>query len=76
MNACHNIWVFFYLSGISSDAPPLNNALIYPVISSFPSGPAIVYTQASEIGVIPLDETEPVQEKSTVLLALKVDPHK
>ncbi|XP_058612238.1 nidogen-2 [Onychostoma macrolepis] len=56
---------------ISGDAPPLNNALMYPVISSSPSGPAILYTQASQIGVIPLDETDPVQEKSTVLLALK-----
>lgn len=48
---------------------------MYPVISSSPSGPAILYAQASQIGVIPLDETDPVQEKSTVLLALKVDPH-
>uniref|UniRef100_A0A8C1LHS8 Nidogen 2b (osteonidogen) n=1 Tax=Cyprinus carpio TaxID=7962 RepID=A0A8C1LHS8_CYPCA len=56
---------------ISVDAAPLNNALMYPVISSSPSGPAILYTQASQIGVIPLDETDPVQEKSTVLLALK-----
>ncbi|XP_048064439.1 nidogen-2 [Megalobrama amblycephala] len=56
---------------ISGDAPPLNNALMYPVISSSPSGPAILYAQASQIGVIPLDETDPVQEKSTVLLALK-----
>ncbi|XP_043075944.1 nidogen-2 isoform X2 [Puntigrus tetrazona] len=56
---------------ISGDPAPLHNALMYPVISSSPSGPAIVYTQASQIGVIPLDETEPVQEKSTVLLALK-----
>ncbi|XP_052441741.1 nidogen-2 [Carassius gibelio] len=56
---------------ISGDAAALNNALMYPVISSSPSGPAILYTQASQIGVIPLDETDPVQEKSTVLLALK-----
>uniref|UniRef100_A0A8C2HQH4 Nidogen 2b (osteonidogen) n=1 Tax=Cyprinus carpio TaxID=7962 RepID=A0A8C2HQH4_CYPCA len=56
---------------ISGDAALLNNALMYPVISSSPSGPAILYTQASQIGVIPLDETDPVQEKSTVLLALK-----
>jgi len=66
----------FFLSGISGDAPPLNNALTYPVISSSPSGPAILYAQASQIVVIPLDETDPVQEKSNVLLALKVDPHK
>ncbi|XP_073790160.1 nidogen-2 isoform X1 [Danio rerio] len=56
---------------ISGDAAPLNNALMYPVISSSPSGPAILYTQASQIGVIPLEETDPVQEKSTVLLALQ-----
>ncbi|XP_050993855.1 nidogen-2 [Labeo rohita] len=56
---------------ISIDASSLNNALMYPVIRSSPSGPAILYTQASQIGVIPLDETDPVQEKSTILLALK-----
>ncbi|XP_051952246.1 nidogen-2 [Xyrauchen texanus] len=58
-------------SCISGNAPLLDKALMHPVVSSYPSGPAIVYAQASQIGVIPLDETEPVQEKSTVLLALK-----
>ncbi|XP_072512905.1 nidogen-2 [Salminus brasiliensis] len=54
-----------------SSVPPAVQSSVYPVVSSSPSGPALLFAHGSEIRVIPLDDSHPVQEKSSVLLSAK-----
>uniref|UniRef100_A0A8B9LIN6 Nidogen 2b (osteonidogen) n=1 Tax=Astyanax mexicanus TaxID=7994 RepID=A0A8B9LIN6_ASTMX len=52
-----------------SSVPLVVQSSVYPVVTSSPSGPALLFAHGSEIQVIPLDDSHPVQGKSAVLLS-------
>ncbi|KAL7871335.1 hypothetical protein SRHO_G00063180 [Serrasalmus rhombeus] len=54
-----------------SAVPSVVQSSVHPVVTSSPSGPALLSAHGSEIRVIPLNDSQPVQEKASVLLSVQ-----
>ncbi|KAI4903764.1 hypothetical protein NFI96_028806, partial [Prochilodus magdalenae] len=63
--------VSFVPTGVSA-VPPVAQPWARPVVTSSPSGPALLATHGSGIRVLPLDGAQPVWEKASMLLSLQI----
>uniref|UniRef100_A0A3B4DAV6 Nidogen 2b (osteonidogen) n=1 Tax=Pygocentrus nattereri TaxID=42514 RepID=A0A3B4DAV6_PYGNA len=54
-----------------SAVPSVVQSPVHPVVTSSPSGPALLSAHGSEIRVIPLNDSQPVLEKASVLLSVQ-----